>query len=152
MIIYYDQQKIGTYHGMPSVDFCAAIAKKNDDDSIDSSLITMTPETQEETIALVRAGIEKNAGDNASLLGTTADGVQLLLFAFSQLTVGLHQANSLAEVREAAAPFNELATSFLAKVASGEVKLPFQAKGLNSVVEDIEVRATAVTDVLTNSG
>ena len=53
---------------------------------------------------------------------------------------------------EAAAPFNALATSFLAKVASGEVKLPFQAKGLDSVVEDIEVRATAVTDVLTNSG
>ena len=66
--------------------------------------------------------------------------------------MGLHQANSLAEVREAAAPFNALATDFLAKVSSGEVKLPFQAKGLDSVVEDIEVRATAVTDVLMNSG
>ena len=86
--------------------------------------------SNEEKRDLIREEISNKAGDNASLLGTTADGVQLLLFAFSQLTVGLHQANSLAEVREAAAPFNELATSFLAKVASGEVKLPFHRGGL----------------------
>lgn len=107
---------------------------------------------QENRKKLVRGKINTQVADTDSLLGTTADGVQLLLFAFSQLTVGLHQANSLAEVREAAAPFNALATDFLAKVSSGEVKLPFQAKGLDSVVEDIEVRATAVTDVLMNSG
>ena len=100
----------------------------------------------------IRSEIQSHAGDNASLLGTAADGVQLLLFAFSQMTVALKQASSLAEVREAAAPFNDLAISFLSKVESGDVKLPFQAKGLESVVSDIETRATAVTEVLVNNG
>ena len=100
----------------------------------------------------IRNAVHAAAGDPESLIGTTADGVQLLLFAFSQMTVALNNANSVTEVREAAAPFNDLATAFLSKVASGEVKLPFQAKGLESVVADIETRATAVTDVLTSNG
>ena len=35
-------------------------------------------------------------------------------------------------------------------IESGQVKLPFMAKGLESVMADIEQRATAVTDVLTS--
>ncbi|MFD2177742.1 hypothetical protein [Veronia pacifica] len=96
----------------------------------------------------VRSRISGEVGDSDTLLGTTADGVQLLLFGFCQLVVKLNAASTLAEVREAAGPFNALATSFLTKVESGEVKLPFQVKGLESVVEDIESRATAVAEVL----
>ena len=97
---------------------------------------------------IVRGLIKEKAGDSASILGTTADGVQLLLFAFAQMNIALSKANTLAEVREAAEPFKDLAESFLSKVESGDVKLPFQAKGLDSVVTDIEQRATAVTEVL----
>lgn len=96
----------------------------------------------------LRQQIYNEAGDSDSLLGTTADAVQLLLFAFAQLTVALNQAKTLTEVRQAATPFNDLATAFLGKVATGEVTLPFQAKGLESVVADIESRATAVSRVL----
>jgi hypothetical protein len=41
-----------------------------------------------------------------------------------------------------------MATAFLAKIESGEVKLPFMQKGLDSVVNDIQTRATAVAGVL----
>lgn len=128
---------------------------------IDNSLAEIAAQKQEQSVLLhtqflqkdkVRKEIYAQAGDTAALLGTTADGVHLLLFAFSQMTVALNKANSLAEVREAAAPFNDLATAFLGKVKSGEVKLPFQAKGLESVVADIETRATAVTEVLASNG
>lgn len=95
-----------------------------------------------------RKQIHQDAGDDSSLLGTTTDGVQLLLYAFSKLTVALNTANSIEEVRMAAEPFNELATSFLGKIEAGDVKLPFQTKGLDNVVSDIENRATAVSNVL----
>ncbi|MFD2179541.1 hypothetical protein [Veronia pacifica] len=99
----------------------------------------------------IRGKISDSVGDPETLLGTTADAVQLLLYGFTGLIAKLHTANSLAEVREAAAPFSELAEGFQNKVSSGEVKLPFQIKGLSSVVEDIEKRATAVAVVLENS-
>ena len=96
----------------------------------------------------IRSQIEQNAGDDASLLGTTSDATQLLLYGFCQLVAALHKADSLADVRKAAKPFAGLAAGFLGKVESGEVKLPFQAKGLEKVVGEIEHRATAVTEVL----
>ena len=101
-------------------------------------------------IAALRDNIVAKVGDTDSLLGTTNDGIQLLLHAFAQLTVGLHQAGSLAQVREAAEPFNELATQFLAKVDSGEVRLPCIDKGRESVMAEIEQRATKVADILAN--
>lgn len=99
----------------------------------------------------IRQKIFANAGDRDSILGTTADGAQLLLYGFASLVAALNKANSLADVREAAAPFADLATSFLAKVQSGDVKLPFQAKGMENVVADITTRATAVADALSAS-
>ncbi|NQZ32529.1 MAG: hypothetical protein HRU06_14775 [Oceanospirillaceae bacterium] len=96
----------------------------------------------------IREKISENAGDSDSLLGTTADGVQLLLYAFSQLTVALNSASTLAEVRAASAPHIDMANRFLTKCESGEVKLTFMAKGVDNVVSDIEQRATAVSKVL----
>ena len=96
----------------------------------------------------IRSQISSAVGDTESLLGTTADATQLLLYGFTTLSAKLHTAKSRAAVREAAAPFAELSAGFLAKVESGEVKLPFMAKGLESVVIDIEQRATAVAEVL----
>lgn len=103
---------------------------------------------EEEAIrSAMRHRIRDAAGDTASILGTAADATQLLLYGMAMLVKGLSQANSLAEVREAAAPFAALSSDFLAKVESGEVKLPFMAKGIENVVADIEGRSTAVADV-----
>ena len=97
---------------------------------------------------LVRNAIAEKAGDSASLLGTTSDATQLLLYGFCQLVAALNKADSLADVRKAAKPYAELAAGFLGKVESGEVKLPFMGKGLEKVVSDIEQRATSVAEVL----
>ena len=148
MIIFYKNEKVGTFIGVPDLDLCAAMAIKSQGDVIDYAQISMKPETAEEKIALIRSGIDKNAGDTASMIGTTTDATQLLLFGFATLIKNLNTASSIAEVRQAAAPFDDLATGFLSKVESGEVKLPFQQKGISTVVSDIENRATAVADVL----
>ena len=97
---------------------------------------------------LVRNAIAEKAGDSASLLGTTSDATQLLLYGFCQLVAALNKADSLADVRKAAKPYAELAAGFLGKVESGEVKLPFMGKGLEKVVGEIEQRATSVAEVL----
>jgi hypothetical protein len=96
----------------------------------------------------IRNLINASAGDTESLLGTTADATQFLLYGFTSLIVKLYSASSTVEVQEAAAPFVELSSGFLAKVESGEVKLPFMAKGVESVFSEIEQRATAVAGVL----
>ena len=97
---------------------------------------------------LIRQKIQQQAGDNHSLLGTTSDATHLLLYGFTSLIAKLHNANSLADVKEAAAPFAELSADFQARLENGEIKLPFMDKGLDMVVDDIERRATAVADVL----
>ncbi len=96
----------------------------------------------------IRQDISAKAGDTQAILGTTADATQLLLYVLCTITTKLNKATSLAEVREATAEIEPMATAFLAKVATGKVKLPFMAKGLASVITDIETRATAVADVL----
>ncbi len=96
----------------------------------------------------VRQKIASNAGDFPSILGTTADATQILLFGLASLVAKLSTANSLAEVRESAAPFAAISDDFLGKVQAGEVRLPFQVKGTEGVIMDIETRATAVADAL----
>lgn len=113
----------------------------------------ITPE--QEAIALeqaqrseLRQKIQANAGDISSILGTTADATQILLFGLASLVAKLSTAQSLAEVREAAAPFADISADFLTKIESGAVKLPFQVKGTENVIADIETRATAVAETL----
>lgn len=96
----------------------------------------------------IRTAIANGAGDTESLLGTTSDAAALAVYGLASLVAKLATANSLAEVRDAAAPFAALSSDFLAKVESGEVVLPFMLKGLDTVVSDIETRATAVSDAL----
>jgi len=102
----------------------------------------------------VRQRVKGAAGDTDSLLGTTSDAAALAIYGLAALVAKLSTANSLAEVREAAEPFALLSASFLAKIdtenpTEGEVVLPFMLKGLDSVVKDIEDRATAVALALT---
>lgn len=96
----------------------------------------------------IRGAVALTAGDVQSLLGTTSDAAALAIYGLASLVAKLSQANTLAEVRDAAAPFAELSASFLAKVESGEVVLPFMLKGIDQVVTDIETRATAVSEAL----
>lgn len=107
--------------------------------------IEYTPAEQRQ---IIRARINKDAGDTESLLGTTADGAQLAIYGLAAICAKLASANSLAEVREAVEPFAQLSAGFLAKVESGEVVLPFMLKGLDATVAEIETRATAVSDAL----
>ena len=96
----------------------------------------------------IRRRIALEAGDILSLIGTTADGGQILLYAFATVIRSLHTAQSLAEVRAAAEPFAELANGFLDRLDSGAVRLPFMVKGMDAAVADIETRATAVAKAL----
>lgn len=100
----------------------------------------------------LRAAITQESGDIKSILGTTTDGMHLLLLAFSQMTVALHQANSLAAVRQAAALFYPVATDLLDKVEAQQVQLPYQVKGMEAALSDIEHRATTVAKILTKNG
>ncbi len=103
--------------------------------------------TKEEVRQALRGKIHIAVADDSSLLGTTADTAHLLFYEFSALITKLHAATSLAEVREAAAPFANVSTAFLAKVKAGEVKLPYKVKGQDVVLGEIEQRATAVAEV-----
>lgn len=96
----------------------------------------------------IRHRIGESAGDTETLLGTTSDAAALAVYGLAVLVAKLSTANSLSEVREAAEPFAALSAGFLAKIESGEVKLPFMLKGLDQVVADIETRATAVSEAL----
>ena len=97
---------------------------------------------------LVRSKITMDAGDQPSLLGVTTDATHLLLYHLATMAKQLHEADSLEEVRAAAKPFAELTENLLAQVESGEVKLPFLAKGQEQVISDIAQRATAVSGAL----
>lgn len=142
--------KDGAYVGTFADDAAlAAFAEENDIDlDAPEYAVELTPL---QIKMRIREGIAAQAGDVESLLGTTADGAQLAIYGLASLVAKLATANSLAEVRDAAAPFAALSADFLAKVESGEVKLPFMLKGLDTVVTDIETRATAVSDALTQA-
>lgn len=98
--------------------------------------------------SLRRERIELAAGDTLSILGTTADAAQIVLYELSKFCTSLNKAQSLAEVRTAAQSLTDLLGGFAVKVDAGEIKLPYQAKGISAALEDIEARATAVTQVL----
>lgn len=99
----------------------------------------------------IRAEVTKQGGDIESMLGTTSDAASLAVYGLANLVAGIAAADSLEDVKAAAQPFAALSADFLAKVESGEVKLPFLQKGINTVVADIETRATAVSDAITAS-
>lgn len=117
-------------------------------EDFDPVKIQLVPVNSAEVKSQIRQQINNTAGDTLSLLGTASDGAQLLLFHFATLIKGLHSAQSLEEIRAAAAAFEPVAISFLAKVEADDVKLPFLVKGEAAVMAEIEARATSVSDAL----
>ena len=105
-------------------------------------------QARENQRALARSQISQKAGDQGSLIGTTADATQILLYALCTLATQLAKAKTLADVRAAPSSIVPIAESFLSDIESGQVKMPFMAKGLDSVIEDIKQRATQVSNVL----
>ncbi|PAJ72046.1 hypothetical protein CJF42_23360 [Pseudoalteromonas sp. NBT06-2] len=100
---------------------------------------------------IARGKISINVADIASLLGTTSDSIHLVLVELAKLCESLNKVNTLAEVRSSAKPLTDLLAGFIAKVNSNEVQLPYQAKGIDQVIADIESRATSVAKILTNN-
>lgn len=118
--------------------------------------IVQTPEeiaaAQKEAMrSMVRQKIARDAGDQQALLGTASDTATLAIYGLAVLVSKLATADSLADVRAAAEPFEALSASFLAKVEGEEVQLPFMQKGIETVVSDIETRATAVSGALNSN-
>ncbi len=149
MKIFHKSELVATFNGVLSITEAVAFLKSGQLIEVDPADITLEMETRQEKNKILRQEITIDAGDIPSLLGTTSDGMQLILLAFSEMTVALNSANSLADVRAAAEPFNELASNFLAQLKEGVIKLPFQVKGTDNVLKDIGQRATAVTNAIT---
>lgn len=98
-------------------------------------------------IGALRDELHKTA-DAESLLGTTADAVQLILYEFGKMAIGISAATTLAEMRAAAEPVKVIMEPFIAKVDADTVLLPYRDKGLDAVMADIETRATVVANLL----
>jgi len=108
---------------------------------------------QRDQVVRIRQFIHQTAGDPESLLGTTADAVQILLYEVGKLASALNTAQSLAEVRAAAQSLTDALGPLVTAVDGGTVKLPYQVKGgATAVMPEIEHRATQVATILDNGG
>lgn len=110
----------------------------------------------------VRNSIYKNVADSDSMLGTVADASQMLVLGTLSDIVALDQASNFDEYKQIrmnllagmsggdASSLIASAKDFLAKVETGEIKMPFLAKEgqATGVFEDVAVRATGVANVL----
>ncbi|MDK1312889.1 hypothetical protein [Pseudoalteromonas ardens] len=104
--------------------------------------------TEAEKRNSLRSEISRHVGDFQTLLGTTADASQVLLYEVAKLCTLLSEAESLEDVRRAAIPINQLLGSLVTDIDNGSVRFPYQHKGTELVINEIKSRATAVTDVL----
>lgn len=110
----------------------------------------------------IRNTIEKNVGDQASILGTTADVTQLNAAAILALIAAFKSGDTFPKFRaqfmgiiEALVPPTEdgadvyaQAGQFLAGVQSGDIILTAALKGLTAVINDMATRSTGVAQVL----
>ncbi|BBN81928.1 hypothetical protein PA25_19130 [Pseudoalteromonas sp. A25] len=95
-----------------------------------------------------RGQIKINVADHESLLGTVSDTCHILLVEFAKLTTKLAEATSLEEVKGAASESNSIIGQFAQKTEQGIVTFPYQQKGIDNVVQEIEARALGVSEIL----
>lgn len=119
-------------------------------------------EASTQTRDAVRRSIYSEVADSDSMFGTVADASQMLVLASLADLVALESASTFEEYRQArlgllagmsggdASSLIASAKDFLAKVETGEIKMPFLAKDgqATGVFEDVAVRATGVANVL----
>ena len=115
-----------------------------------------------EAKAKIRTAIEKTVGDQAAILGTTADVTQLNAAAILAKIVAYKDGDTYAKHRqifmqtiEALVPAEdgepdvyEQAAAFLAGVQSGEIILTASLKGLPVVIGEMAGRSTGVAQIL----
>lgn len=112
-----------------------------------------TPEADQ----LMQASLEKQVkrgqitlkvGDNESLLGTTSDTAHLLLVEFSKLVSSIASANSLDDIKPTAQNCADLIGTINEQVSSGALYFPYQQKGTEVVLSEIQSRAKGVSEIL----
>ena len=109
----------------------------------------MTQEMQSHLDKEVQRGqIKLKVADNESLLGTASDTGHLVMFEFAKLVNLLSTASTIKEINQAAAQAKTTLGSFLENVEQGKTSLPYQSKGLTTVLNEIETRADGVSKVL----
>lgn len=79
----------------------------------------------------IRNKIKVRSGDVESLLGTTADAVQILLVSMAELLIAIGSATTISQIKAAAAGngMAVIAPVLMADINSGAVKMPYQVKG-----------------------
>ncbi|MCF6438149.1 hypothetical protein L1077_01720 [Pseudoalteromonas luteoviolacea] len=95
-----------------------------------------------------RSRIHYEVADADSLIGTTSDTAHLLLVEFAKLTQAISTAASLDEVKSAALQSANLFTSIVDKQNADQLTFPYQHKGTETVLAEIEARAQGVTDII----
>ncbi len=100
----------------------------------------------------IRQKITQDVGDQQTQLGITTDAVTLALVGMAGLISGLSKAQSLSEVRAATEDLLPFADMLLAKLDSGDVKLPYETKGLGAekAAEEVLTNMTAVANSMTD--
>lgn len=97
---------------------------------------------------VLRSTIFQSAGDRDSILGTTTDGAQMIIVDFATYMRAASKATTIAAMAAAAKPFADKYGPLLDKIEEGDVRFPYQLKGDDVVLDDIETRSTAVADAL----
>ncbi|ESP95474.1 MULTISPECIES: hypothetical protein [Pseudoalteromonas] len=95
-----------------------------------------------------RTRIHYAVADADSLIGTTSDTTHVLLIEFAKLTKAIAAAATLDEVKSAAQQSATMFAPLLDKQATNQLTFPYQHKGVNNVLGEIEARAQGVADII----
>ncbi|RVU83836.1 hypothetical protein EOL70_13490 [Leucothrix sargassi] len=124
--------------------------------------LAVSKQSSIDSVNKIRSAIYTDVADSDSMLGTVADASQMLVLGELVDLISLDEATSFEEYKQIkmnllagmsggdASDLIASAKSFLAKVETGEIKMPFLAKEgqATGVFEDVAVRATGVANVL----
>lgn len=95
--------------------------------------------------SVVRAGIERAAGDAQTREGVISDALAVLLLGLCEAVEKLAAAKTVEQVREGVAPLEPLASA-LRKARAEGLTFPFEAKksGVGDVVADLAALSSSV--------
>ena len=108
---------------------------------IDRDTVTVEA-TEDETRALTRQTIAKNAGDTPTLVGTYGDAVTFLLVETAKLAIAINGATTIAQIRAAAEPLATALTPLAEAVEEGTLKPAYRNKqgGEQAALAEITTR------------
>ncbi|MCG7536500.1 hypothetical protein [Pseudoalteromonas sp. OOF1S-7] len=112
-----------------------------------------TPEAHQAMLASLekqvkRGQITQRVGDSESLLGTTSDTAHLLLVELSKLVSAIASASTLEDIKPTAQGCVDLIGTIGEQVDSGTLYFPYQQKGTEVVLSEIQSRAKGVSEIL----